>query len=71
MLREAGSLNGLGYMYMHGMGVERSLEKANRYFHKAAHEKGTLVPGHAIIVDPCHSIGTYYLLVSVPLVGVA
>jgi TPR repeat protein len=41
------SLNGLGYMHLYGMGVPQSIDKAAKYFHKAAHEKGKPHTHHA------------------------
>lgn len=33
-------LNGLGHMYMHGMGVEKDVDRAVKFLQRAAHDKG-------------------------------
>lgn len=33
------SLNGLGHLYMHGLGVEKDLDRALQYLNRASHEK--------------------------------
>lgn len=36
---DAASLNGLGHLYMHGMGVDQDLDRALKYLSKASHDK--------------------------------
>jgi TPR repeat protein len=38
--RDPASLNGMGHLYMHGMGMARDMERAMQYLQKAAHDKG-------------------------------
>lgn len=38
------SLNGLGYMYYHGLGVEQDVIKAYEYFNKARSDDHRQIP---------------------------
>ena len=43
----------MGYLYMHGMGVEKNLDKAVELFQKAAHEKGKREDDFVLLLPSC------------------